>query len=73
VSHSQGEWTISTAFGTVNCKTGTGTDLGTLTGVSSGNATMHINAVLNCGFLLPSATFKGTYTVTSPSGLGVTA
>jgi hypothetical protein len=57
----------------VNCKTGTGVDIGTLKGVSSGTATMEINAVLNCGFLLPSATWKGSYTVTSPTGLGVSA
>jgi hypothetical protein len=55
----------------VNCKTGTGTDIGTLTGVASGTATMDINAVLNCGFLLPSATWKGSYTVSS--ALGVSA
>ena len=67
------EVTVSTPFGTVNCKTGTGTDIGTLTGVKEGNATMHINAVLNCGFLLPSASWKGAYTITSPTGLGVTA
>ncbi|HEX6205297.1 MAG TPA: hypothetical protein VFZ29_05765 [Solirubrobacterales bacterium] len=66
------EVTVKTPFGNeVNCKTGTGTDIGTLTGVKSGNATMDINAVLNCGFLLPSATWKGAYTVTSPTGLGV--
>jgi hypothetical protein len=67
------EVTVGTPFGTVNCKTGAGTDVGTLTGVASGSATMHINAVLNCGFLLPSASWKGAYTVTSPSGLGVSA
>jgi hypothetical protein len=32
---------------------------------------MDINAVLNCGFLLPSATWKGSYTVSS--ALGVSA
>ena len=69
----EAEITFSTAFGTVNCKTNAGTDIGTLTGVKEGNATLHINAVLNCGFLLSSASWKGAYTVTSPSGLGVTA
>jgi len=34
---------------------------------------MDINGVLNCGFFLPSAKWEGTYTVTSPEGLGVTA
>jgi hypothetical protein len=67
------EITVSTSFGTVNCKTGTGTDIGTLTGVASGSATLHFDAVLNCGFLLPSATLKGVYTVTSPQGIGVSA
>jgi hypothetical protein len=68
----EAEVTVNTPFGTVNCKTNEGVHIGTLTGVKEGNATMHINAVLNCGFLLPSATWKGSYTVTSPSGLGVT-
>ncbi len=68
----EAEVTVGTPFGTVNCQTSTGTDIGTLTGKKEGNATIDINAVLNCGFLLPSATWKGSYTVTSPSGLGVT-
>jgi hypothetical protein len=63
---------VSTVFGiSAVCKTGTGTAVGTLTGVASGNATMHINATtLNCG-LLGTSSWTGTYTVTSPSGLGV--
>jgi hypothetical protein len=65
------EVTVGTPFGTVNCKTGEGVSIGDLTGAASGNTTMHINGVLNCGFLLPSATWKGTYTVTTPQGLGV--
>jgi hypothetical protein len=73
VSFSQTEWTVSSPFGTLTCVTGSGVDVGTLTGVASGSATMDINAVINCGFLVPSATLKGTYTVTSPSGLGVSA
>lgn len=73
VSSSEAEVTVGTAFGTVNCKTGSGTDLGTLTGVSSGQATVHVNAVVNCGFLLPSANWKGTLKFSSPSGLGVTS
>ncbi|MDQ2631222.1 MAG: hypothetical protein M3Y75_09690 [Actinomycetota bacterium] len=71
VSSSGAEVTVGSPFGTLNCKTGTGTTLGTLTGGASGHATMDINAVLNCGFLVPSASWKGTYTVTSPTGLGV--
>jgi hypothetical protein len=66
----------STTFGaTLNCKTGTGTDVGTLTGAVSeeGHATLHIDAVLNCGFFVPSAKLTGTYTITSPTGLVVEA
>lgn len=73
VSAEQTEVTVPSPFGTLNCKTGSGTTLGTLTGTSSGHATFDANAVLNCGFLVPSATLKGTYTVTSPTGLGVSA
>lgn len=64
---------VGSPFGTLTCVTGTGTgtDVGTLTGVSSGNATMHINGVINCGFLVPTALWIGTYVITSPSGLGV--
>jgi hypothetical protein len=54
---------------TVTCITNE-TDIGTATGVASGQATIHINAVLNCGSLLPSAKWEGTYVVTSPEGLG---
>jgi hypothetical protein len=67
------EVTVGTPFGTVNSKTGAGTDIGTLTGVNSGSATLDINGVLNCGFLLPSALWGGTYVVTSPAGFGVSA
>jgi hypothetical protein len=52
---------------------GTGTDVGTLTGVKEGTATMDINAILNCGFFLPSAKWQATYTVTNPANLGVEA
>ena len=61
----------STTYGvTLECTTAS-TDLGTLTGVKEGHATMHVNAVVNCGFFVPSAKWEGTYTVTSPTGLGV--
>lgn len=63
--------TVNSAIGTLNCETGTTTDIGTFTGVSSGNSTMDINAVLNCG-IIPSAKWEGTYEVTTP-GLGVSA
>jgi hypothetical protein len=63
----------STIFGTyLNCKTGEGTHLGTLAGAGTGkHASMHVNAALNCG--ITSALWSGTYTVTSPTGLGVSA
>jgi hypothetical protein len=65
--------TVPSALGTLTCTTasGEGTDIGTLTGVSStaSHATMDINAVLSCGAI--TAKWSGTYTVTSPTGLGV--
>lgn len=70
----QAEVTTGSPFGTLNCKTGETTHIGTLTGTDgtpATHATMDINAVLNCGFLVPSATWKGSYIVTSPTGLGV--
>lgn len=68
--------TVPSRFGgTLTCTTasGEGTDIGTLTGKGKGggNATMDINATLNCGFFLPSASWKGSYLVTSPTELGV--
>jgi hypothetical protein len=67
------EVTVPTGvFGTVNCKT-SNTDLGTVSGVSSGTATLALNAVINCGFFLPSARWQGSYIVTTPEGLGVTS
>ncbi|MDQ2630073.1 MAG: hypothetical protein M3Y75_03720 [Actinomycetota bacterium] len=74
VSSSGAEVTVGSPFGTLNCKTGSGVDLGRLTGTDgtpSVHAELHVNAVLNCGFLVPSATWKGTYTITSPTWLGV--
>ncbi|MFL5874147.1 MAG: hypothetical protein ACJ75T_11850, partial [Solirubrobacterales bacterium] len=68
-----------TELPTVNCVTagGAGTDIGTLTGATNGTtnktatATLDIHAVLNCGFLLPSALWDGKYVVTTPSELAV--
>jgi hypothetical protein len=59
----------------VTCSTGLGTRIGTLDAASSGSshATMTISAVLSCGVFLPSATWKGTYKVSSATGLGVVA
>jgi hypothetical protein len=73
VSSSGAEVTVqSTAFGaSAVCKTGAGTDIGTLTGVKSGNATMDINGKISCG-ILGTATWTGAYTVTT-ANLGVGA
>ena len=61
------ELTVSSPVGTLTCKTGTGTKIGTLIGT-----TLEIkNAVINCGFFLPSSLWRGTYTLTE--GLGVSA
>ena len=62
----------STFFGiTATCKTGAGTDIGTLTGKPTGlQATMDINATIDCGSL-GNSSWTGSYLVTSPSGLGV--
>jgi hypothetical protein len=64
--------TVPSFFGALTCVTAAspGTDIGTFTGTASGNGTMDINAVLNCGFFLPSAKWEGTYAVTSgPNGV----
>jgi hypothetical protein len=72
VTSSGAEVTVSSTFfgASAVCKTGAGTALGTLTGVNAGNATMHINATISCG-ILGNSKWTGTYTVTSPTGLGV--
>lgn len=64
--------TTPSVFGSLTCTTpSTGTDVGTLTGVASGRATLHFHAVLSCGLI--TATWAGKYEVTSPEGLGVTS
>ncbi len=73
VSSSGAELTVSSLFGTLPCRTGSGVDIGILKGVQGGHATMEINAVVNCGMPVPSASWKGTYTVTSETGIGVSA
>jgi hypothetical protein len=69
--------TVPTAFGFhVTCTTlASGTKIGTLDGVasSSAHATMTTAAVLSCGFLMPSASWKGSYKVSTPTGLGVSS
>jgi hypothetical protein len=70
VKSSSAKVTVPSPFGSLTCETGTGNDIGTLTGKASGQATMDINAVLNCGFLAPSTTWTGSYLVTSgPNGV----
>jgi len=61
------------AFGEpLTCKVSpSGTDIGLLTGVKEGQATVDMNAVISCGLILPSMRLAGSLTVTSPSGLGV--
>jgi hypothetical protein len=64
----------STAYGTVTCETTPGTPLGTLTGVAAGHATLDVNTVLDCGEeAWTTAKWTATYTVTSPTGLGISA
>jgi hypothetical protein len=57
------EVTVGSAIGTLTCKTGETTNLGTATGVASGNATIDVNSVLNCG-IIPSLKWEGYFTVT---------
>jgi hypothetical protein len=74
VTSAEAEVTVqSTVFGaSAICKTGIGTDIGKITGVASGQATMDIEAInnLNCG-ILGNSSWTGTYVVTTPEGLGV--
>jgi hypothetical protein len=65
--------TTDTVFGTITCTTNN-TDIGTLTGVASttAHAKLDFNAVVPCTGIV-SAKWSGTYTVTSPTGLGVTS
>lgn len=64
----------NSAFGTFSCVTVPGTPFGTLTGVASGHATLDVNTVLDCFEEFHySIKWTATYTVTSPTGLGVSA
>lgn len=69
---SEAEMTVfSTALGTsFVCKTGTGTNIGTITGVKTSEAVFDLAAVTECG-LLGSIAWGGSYRVTAPEGLGV--
>jgi hypothetical protein len=74
VSWSGAQVTVwSTPFSTyAGCTLGN-THIGTLTGSASGHATLDVNAIINCGFFVPSMRLEATYRVTSPTGLGVVA
>jgi hypothetical protein len=65
------KWTMSSPFGGLTCVTAAspGTDIGTLTGVGSATATLDFNAALLCGAITTKV--AGTYSLTSPEGLGV--
>jgi hypothetical protein len=57
--------TILGSVVTATCTT-SGTDIGTLTGAATGAdaSDIDVNAVLNCGSILPSAKWEGTYLIT---------
>jgi hypothetical protein len=65
--------TLPSPYGKLHCKTNTGegSDIGTLTGVSSGQATLDLNAIVICDPITVRMT--GTYVITAPGGLGVTS
>ena len=63
---------IESIFGSttvVTCTTNN-TDIGELTGVAVGTATIHVNAILECSGILPSARWTATYNLTTTSGAG---
>jgi hypothetical protein len=63
--------TVSTFFGaSAVCKTGSGTSMGTITGVKEGHATVDVNATVNCG-ILGNTKFTGTIVGTGSGGVGV--
>ncbi|HEV2858706.1 MAG TPA: hypothetical protein VGW80_09925 [Solirubrobacterales bacterium] len=64
--------TLPSMYGVIACTT-ENTDVGLLTGVLKGAAVIDFNAVINCGPFWPSTRWVGTYTVTTPEGLGVTS
>lgn len=64
------KFTTPSPFGHLTCTaSSTGTDIGKLTGVKTGEATLDINAVLNCGIV--TAKWTATHHVTGVEGLGV--
>jgi len=69
------KWTWPSAFGVVTCTTpaSPGTDIGILSGVAAGQATLEINTVIICGGMFTSMRWTATYTVTGLEGLAVTS
>jgi hypothetical protein len=74
------EVTVETFLGKCTFVAGASTHLGTLTGSTTGNATMDINAVVtrkspdpDTGTCPSSARWQGSYTVTTPTKLTVEA
>lgn len=66
------EWKIGWGPGFITCKTGAGTDIGMVRGDAPGkHASLGVSMVLNCEGLW--VVIKGSYTVTSPTELGVIA
>ncbi len=56
--------TVPSPFGTLTCTT-SNTDIGMLTGVTSGTGVLDINAVLSCT-VIATAKWSGTYVITTP-------
>lgn len=67
------EWGMEWGSGAVEtCKVATGTPFGVLRGVASGHARLYVNTVAKCD-VWSSVRMTGTYIITSPTGLGVSA
>jgi hypothetical protein len=64
------EVTVPVPGGSIITCTTNNTDIGTLTGVRTGQATFTIRAGLTCTGI-GTGNWTGTYTVTTPAGLGV--
>jgi hypothetical protein len=66
---------ISTVFGiSITCSSGDQVDVGRFTSRFFGLLTkFDLDFIINCGFFVPTAKVEGSYVVTSPSGLGVSA
>jgi hypothetical protein len=66
--------TMPSIFGVIGCTTAAspGTDVGILTGVSTGSALLDFKGVINCGFI-PSTVWEASYVISGIEGLGVTS